>query len=93
MGSETIRRAILNGTAQTRRNIIKEFRFQMDTRGFEEDNIKGRSTEIFMSKRVERNGKLLLRRSKANRYNYHDKDEHNTEKEMLNKFVKQLQTN
>ena len=60
----------------------------MDTRGFEEDNVKGYSVNVFMKKRVERNGKLLLRRGKANRYKYQERDEQDNEKQVLNKFVK-----
>ncbi|MBS1889904.1 MAG: hypothetical protein JST59_01310 [Actinobacteria bacterium] len=67
----------------------------MDTRGFEEDNVKGRNANVFLKKRVDRGGKLLLRRDKVTRSNFdwRDRDEHNTEKEQLNRFVKQLQTN
>jgi len=77
----------------SRQNIIKELLFVMDTRGFEEDNIKGRSTQVFMNKRMERNGKLLLRRNNVNRWKYQERDVHGHDKELLNMFVKQLQTN
>jgi len=63
-------KAVIKYESYSRQNIIKEFRFLMDTRGFEEDNVKGRNAEVFLKKRMERNGKLLLRRNNANRWKY-----------------------
>lgn len=65
----------------------------MDTRGFDEDNVKGRNAKVFLKKRIEKGGKLMLRRNNPTRFNGHDRDEPKTEKELLNQFVKQLQTN
>lgn len=64
----------------------------MEYRDFDVDNIKGRNSADFMKKRVERNGKLVLKREKAFR-GYDDwKPKCDDQKAKLNNMIKQLRT-
>lgn len=60
---------------------------------YDADDVKARNCADFRKKRVEKGGKLLLRRPKAFRAGYDWRPKEEDQKAKLNNLIKQLRTN